>query len=380
MPDRLTALWALLRPAPQAVDRRERLRAALGAAVGIGLSGLLCSLAVGAGPLGLGPGLWLVAPLGASAVLVFALPSSALAQPWAVVGGNTVSALVGVAAGQAIAAPVPAAALAVGAAIGLMLLLRCLHPPGGAMALLTVLIGMRDPAFALMPAALNSLLLVLAGTAWNHATGKRYPHPQGGPARPASAAAPSPDAQDAAELDALLARHNEVLDAPRDLLLDLLRSARWQAHRRRLGALRCGELMSQPPITVGLNTPLDAAWALLRQHRIKALPVVDAAGTLVGIVTLADLVRDAEARGAPLPQAGEPGRPVRDVMSRQVRVASAERPLIELLPLFAQGGHHHLPIVGPGSRLLGILTQSDVVAALADAGPEPGDRPPQPGA
>ena len=380
MPDRLTALWALLRPAPQAVDRRERLRAALGAAVGIGLSGLLCSLAVGAGPLGLGPGLWLVAPLGASAVLVFALPSSALAQPWAVVGGNTVSALVGVAAGQAIAAPVPAAALAVGAAIGLMLLLRCLHPPGGAMALLTVLIGMRDPAFALMPAALNSLLLVLAGTAWNHATGKRYPHPQGGPARPASAAAPSPDAQDAAELDALLARHNEVLDAPRDLLLDLLRSARWQAHRRRLGALRCGELMSRPPITVGLNTPLDAAWALLRQHRIKALPVVDAAGTLVGIVTLADLVRDAEARGAPLPQAGEPGRPVRDVMSRQVRVASAERPLIELLPLFAQGGHHHLPIVGPGSRLLGILTQSDVVAALADAGPEPGGRPPRPGA
>ena len=377
MPDRLTALWALLRPAPQAVDRRERLRAALGAAVGIGLSGLLCSLAVGAGPLGLGPGLWLVAPLGASAVLVFALPSSALAQPWAVVGGNTVSALVGVAAGQAIAAPVPAAALAVGAAIGLMLLLRCLHPPGGAMALLTVLIGMRDPAFALMPAALNSLLLVLAGTAWNHATGKRYPHPQGGAARPAAGAASSPDALDAAELEALLARHNEVLDAPRDLLLDLLRSARWQAHRRRLGALRCGDLMRRPPITVGLNTPLDAAWGLLRQHRIKALPVVDAGGTLVGIVTLADLVRDAEIRGTPLPRAGEPWRPVREVMSRQVRVASADRPLTELLPLFAQGGHHHLPIVGPGSRLLGILTQSDVVAALADAGPD--GTPPRPG-
>ncbi|MBB1162009.1 HPP family protein [Aquariibacter albus] len=377
MSDRLITLWALLRPAPQAVDRREQLRAALGAAVGLGLTGLLCSMLAGAGPWGQGPGLWLVAPLGASAVLVFALPSSALAQPWAVVGGNTVSALVGIAAVHALDAPVPAAALGVGTAIGLMLLLRCLHPPGGAMALLMVLIGMRDPAFAWMPAALNSLLLVLAGVAWNHATGKRYPHPQGGAARPAAGAASSPDALDAAELEALLARHNEVLDAPRDLLLDLLRSARWQAHRRRLGALRCGDLMRRPPITVGLNTPLDAAWGLLRQHRIKALPVVDAGGTLVGIVTLADLVRDAEIRGTPLPRAGEPWRPVREVMSRQVRVASADRPLTELLPLFAQGGHHHLPIVGPGSRLLGILTQSDVVAALADAGPD--GTPPRPG-
>lgn len=375
----LQTLATLLRPAPLAVDRREQARAALGAALGLGLTALLCSLLAGAGPGGLAaPGAlpWLVAPLGASAVLVFALPSSALAQPWAVIGGNTVSAAVGIAAVHAVAAPVPAAGLAVGAAIGLMFLLRCLHPPGGAMALLTVLTGMADPAFVLMPAALNSLLLVLAGVAWNRATGKRYPHPQGTPSPAAPPAAQRQAALDEAELDALLARHNEVLDAPRDLLLDLLRSARWQAHRRRLGALRCGDLMSRPPITVGLATPLDRAWALLRQHRIKALPVVDAGGVLVGIVTLADLVRDAESRGGRLPQADEAPRPVREVMSRQVRVASADRPLIELLPLFAQGGHHHLPIVGPGSRLLGILTQSDVVAALAETGPA--QTPPRP--
>jgi hypothetical protein len=53
---------------------------------------------------------WLVAPLGASAVLVFAVPSSPLAQPWSVIGGNTLSALVGAACAHFIHDPAWAAA------------------------------------------------------------------------------------------------------------------------------------------------------------------------------------------------------------------------------------------------------------------------------
>ena len=44
---------------------------------------------------GNGSGPWMVASLGASAVLVFGMPSSPLAQPWPVLGGSTLSALVG---------------------------------------------------------------------------------------------------------------------------------------------------------------------------------------------------------------------------------------------------------------------------------------------
>ena len=69
----------------------ERVRAVLGAALGVLFA---AGISLWASP---DPALWLIAPIGASAVLVFTAPASPLAQPWPVVGGNTLSALVGVA-------------------------------------------------------------------------------------------------------------------------------------------------------------------------------------------------------------------------------------------------------------------------------------------
>src|SRR5262245_39027013 len=82
--------WHEFLPADAAVGARERWRAALGAALGVLVAALLCRAA---GPAELP---WLVAPIGATALLVFAVPASPFAQPWAAVGGNTVSALVGI--------------------------------------------------------------------------------------------------------------------------------------------------------------------------------------------------------------------------------------------------------------------------------------------
>ena len=127
----LSALW----PAPVLVDGRQRFRAVAGAFVGILVAGIISRMIGDAS--GIGP--WLVAPMGASAVLIFAAPASPLAQPWAVLGGNTVSALVGTACVLLIPDPAVAGAVAVALAIGLMFQLRCLHPPGGASALLMVL-------------------------------------------------------------------------------------------------------------------------------------------------------------------------------------------------------------------------------------------------
>lgn len=123
---------------------------------------------------------WLVAPMGASAVLVLGVPSSPLAQPWSGVGGNTLSALVGIACARWLGPPELAAAVAVavGAAIGLMLALRCLHPPGGAAALMMVPGGITDPWFAVFPVLLNAALLAMAGIAYNNATRRPYPHTQ----------------------------------------------------------------------------------------------------------------------------------------------------------------------------------------------------------
>ena len=345
----LRGLW----PEPLAIDARERLRVVAGAAIGIFVTALLCQFIAGPSTTGLP---WLVAPLGATAVLVFGVPTSPMAQPWAVVAGNTLSALVGIACARWVGPPALAAALAVGVAIALMFALRCLHPPGGACALLAALTGMTDPGFALFPVLANSLLLVAVGLAYHRLTRRVHaPLPAG-----AAASDGDTDASIDADLDAVLARHNQLLDISRDDLKALLEDTQLQAYQRKLANIRCSDIMSRQLITVNAGTPLAVALALFREHRIKALPVVDAAGAIVGIVTPADFVR-AEAAAAVVGQ----------IMTRKVRVASVDRHLVELIPLFGSSGHHHIPIVDTGGRLVGIITQSDVVAALCRPGPPP---------
>jgi len=365
-------------PARMAVDSRERLRVVAGAVFGLLLAALATRLLKGeatALP-------WLIAPMGASAVLVFGVPASPMAQPWSVVGGNTVSALVGIACVQAIGTAPWAAALAVGLAIGAMFALRCLHPPGGASALLVTLSGVHDFHFALVPVLLNSVLLVAAGIAYNNTTRRRYPHGQ-------RSAAPSPDAKaDAAaprvseaDLDAVLARYNQVLDVSRDDLKSLLEQTELLAYRRKMGETRCADIMSRDLATASFGTPLQEAWALLRQRHVKALPVVDRVNRVVGIVTLADFMRGADLdvhqgwaqrlRSLIRPSTtshSDKAEAVGQIMTRQVRVASADRPISELVPLFAATGHHHIPIIDGEQRLVGIITQSDLVAALCRPG------------
>jgi CBS domain-containing membrane protein len=90
--------WQRLGLQQQTVDWRERLRDSLGAMLGLAVSGGVGWLLLG----GADGALWLVAPMGASAVLLFAVPSSPLAQTWPALAGNVLPALVGVAVHQAL--------------------------------------------------------------------------------------------------------------------------------------------------------------------------------------------------------------------------------------------------------------------------------------
>ncbi|HHL18714.1 MAG TPA: HPP domain-containing protein, partial [Thiothrix sp.] len=81
---------------------------------------------------------WVVASMGASAVLLFAVPLGPLSQPWSFVGGHLLSGLIGVTIAQSIPDVIIAGPLAVSVAIFVMYVTRCLHPPGGATALSAV--------------------------------------------------------------------------------------------------------------------------------------------------------------------------------------------------------------------------------------------------
>ena len=163
-------------PAPSQTSPMERLRGTAGALIGIVVTGFIATLWAGGGV----NGVMLMVPIGASAVLVFAVPASPLAQPWPVLVGNTLSAIVGVAMVHAVPSPVLAAGLAVGGAIALMAMTRALHPPGGAVALLAVLGGAHSAGagfeFVLVPVLLNSCLIVIGAIIYNNATGHSYPH------------------------------------------------------------------------------------------------------------------------------------------------------------------------------------------------------------
>jgi len=214
------------RPILAGATLRDRMIACLGALVGIGLTGVVTRLMIGDAV----PALLIGASLGASAVLLFAVPASPLAQPWPVIGGSVISTLTGIAVHHLKLDPMVAGGVAVAGAIGLMSLARCLHPPGGGAALAMVVAGPQVTTagwlFALVPVGVNALLLVAVGWVFHRLVSKHsYPH------RPA---APQPRALDitTADVDRALEQFGEPLDVNREDLRTLTALIAAEAARR----------------------------------------------------------------------------------------------------------------------------------------------------
>ncbi len=356
-----------LLPAPMHISRQEGARVVAGAVIGVLIVAWISRWMGGAMP---GP--WMVASLGASAVLVLGMPTSPMAQPWPVIAGSTLSALVGAACSALVPDAAVAGALAVGLAIAAMLALRCLHPPGASMALYVVLTQSDGLRLAWFPVLLDVVVLVAVAMAFHRLTGRRYPNAQHAP--PAGAGPAGRFTQE--DLDVALQHYNAVLDIGRADLEGLLQLAGKAAFQRTLGELRCADIMSAPVHSVTSELPLKDAWALMRKEQIKAVPVVDGRGWVVGIVTVSDFMRLAhleahEGIGQRLRAlvTGRPQQPrtVSALMSQPVQTARQDQPVMDLVPLFSEAGHHHLPIVNAQSELVGIITQTGLVRALARA-------------
>lgn len=333
---------------------RDIWRAGLGALLGVAITGLAARLLSGGDelvPL-------LVAPIGASAVLLFAVPASPLTQPRSVIGGNVLSALVGVACARFVPEPTLAAALAVALAITLMSLLGCLHPPGGAVALTAVIGG---PAvtglgfgFALAPVGLCSVLMVLAAVAYNNLVGRTYPHRVRAPVSPHATADPVPDARvgyTPADLDSALAQYGELLDVSREDLDLLFRQVEMQTHKRLHSQILCGEIMSRDVISVDLHQSAKSALAHMRAHDLRAVPVIDAQRRVVGMVRRAEL------------QAAGEGE-VAAALDPLVHRVGEGTPIEALLPLLSGGRVHEAMVVGEDGVLEGVITQTDLLAVL----------------
>lgn len=198
------AVLSLLGVESRPASHRERWLAMAGGVLGIALVFGAAALY----PLGPG-GTLVVASMGASAVLVFAVPHGALAQPWPVLAGHLLSAFIGVSVAQLVLAPALAGPLAVGLAILGMHYSRCLHPPGGATALAAVIGGPEIQGlgygYLLAPVLVNAALLLVAGVLLNYPfRWRRYP---------AALAAPAPETVGGEAADASGLGHEDLLYA-----------------------------------------------------------------------------------------------------------------------------------------------------------------------
>ena len=375
----LNSVLLSLLPARSNTSQRQRLRASVGALLGLLITSFAAHYLLGDNAM------WLVAPVGASSVLLFCLPASPMAQPWAVIGGNVVSGMMGVACVQFFGPGPLAAALATPLAIAAMYALRCLHPPGGATALMMVIGGPAVHAMGyrlpLGPVLVDCVLVVLAAIVYNNLTGRRYPHSQ-------QLAHPNPHATkdevptvrfgfQPEDLDAVLRQYNQELDISRDDLEELFLKTEMRAYQRRFGIITCGDIMSKDVVTAEFATPLADAWREMRQHRIAAVPVLNRVRRVIGIVTtsdfmahgglddyhgmrrqLLDFLRPSGTTHSEKPEV------VGQIMVKHPRTASIDTPITELVPLMADSGFHHIPVLDHEDRFAGIVTQSDVVAAL----------------
>lgn len=172
----LHELRALLGVERNTTSHAEKLISGLG-----GLVGILAVCSVSLLICGEGPGtVLLVTSMGASAVLLFAVPHGALSQPWAVIGGHVLSAFIGVTCQRLFPEYFWTSALAVGLAVAAMHYLRCIHPPGGATALGAVIGGPDIHAlgylYLLTPILLNVAAIMTAAILFNGLFAwRRYP-------------------------------------------------------------------------------------------------------------------------------------------------------------------------------------------------------------
>ncbi|MGR3633404.1 MAG: HPP family protein [Limimaricola soesokkakensis] len=359
--------WQHLYPALPAPQGAEQLRAGFGALIGISLCAALVSLGSG----WTGSHLILVAPLGATAVLVFCVPNSPLAQPWSAVVGNVTSALVALLVLRFVPAPW-ATGGAVGAAIVAMMLMRALHPPGGAVALLMALdpapVLEAGPLFALMPVGVTTAALVLAAVIYNRMTGRAYPFRQpdtDGTQDPALRLGLSTE-----QLGALLERFNQSTNVGIADLGRLLAAAEAEAAQHRFAGTTCANVMTRNLITVRPDTTWTEAARLFRHHAIKSLPVVEEDMTLCGLVLQSDLLAPmVDGSGLGAPQQNPAPSIVADVMRAADCAVPHDLAVGILLNRLAAQGSEVIPVERNG-QLVGILTRSDMIRLLLSGAEE----------
>lgn len=373
---RKTGLFSKLFPQQATVTHRERVLSGLGGMLAIFLTTLIAQHYIGGVTLP-----FMLASMGASSVLLFGAPHSPLSQPWAFTGGHLVSAFVGITCATTIPNVYLAAGLSVGLSISAMYYLRCLHPPGGATALLTVIGDQKIHSlgfhFMLMPVLANVVILLGVALLINNLIpGRRYPanidlpgkadHPHGD-----SKPSPVKLSFDREDLVVALREMDGYIDVNSEDLTRIYGLATLHAHQRGFGGMSLGDIMTHDVVTATVDTDIRSLWALMNKHGIRGVPITDQDGKVAGMVTIVDFLNAVDwricesivQRMKHLFSRKSPPT-VKRIMSTPVISARVDMPLTDAFLIFSEHGINHLPVTEADGRLIGIVTRLDLLSTF----------------
>lgn len=317
----------------------------------------------------------IVSSIGASAALLFIVPHSPLAQPWPLIGGQLVSAFVG----MACAIYIPDAALASGCAVSAsflaMLLLRCLHPPGASTALAPIMGGAPLIAigydFVWQPVAINVAVILIMSLILNRWL-LRIDYPVA--TTPKETKTKNLSHQD---IKHALKAMNTFIDVTENDLMQLLTHAETYRFERLNNAFSCADIMDKTVLTVNAKTTIEKAWRLMYSKQLKAMPVVDKSHHVIGIITWSDFFKFINLspyesvaekflrfiRRRPNKVTQKP-KLVGDIMSTAVTTLLEQSHIDDLIALMSIQGYRQIPIINNDQRLVGIICQTHLITTL----------------
>ncbi|MGE8542296.1 MAG: HPP family protein [Acinetobacter sp.] len=347
-----------LKPNFKVLPLKERLLCGLGAFIGLTLSSFISWLALG------DLNAWYIAPMGASSVLLFAVPASPLAQPWNMVVGNSVAGVIGVTCALFIPNLTEAFSVAVALAIILMMTTDSLHPPSGAVAITAVLGGpaVRDLGyfFVLYPVMLNSILLMFAAIVYNRGMGKTYPQKAQLNSRSAEPTPTQKVTIQPADIQHALAQQTQLLDISQYDLQKIILDAQVLANARAVNTFSCRDIMTQHVISLRAEDDIQSALEKFKQVNLMSLPVVTDLERLVGTLALSDVVEWFKRAADPKASWEEH---VYQIMDHQVVTVQPDHPIQDLVPYFVERSFNYIPVVEQ-QRLIGMISRADMIAAL----------------
>ncbi|MGR3978378.1 HPP family protein [Acinetobacter sp. 1207_04] len=347
-----------LKPNFKVLPFKDRVLCGFGALIGLAISSLISWHVLG------GFNAWYIAPMGASSVLLFAVPASPLAQPWNVVIGNTIAGVIGVSCALFIAEPTLAFSLAVALTIFLMMSTDSLHPPSGAVAITAVMGGesihQLGYAFVFYPVLLNSILLLIVAVIYNRMLGKQFPQVAQINTRSKDPTPTQKVTIQPQDIKDALADQTELLDISEYDLQKIILKAQENANARQVGDYLCQDIMSKDVIFLHAEDDIHKALDKFKQVNLMSLPVVNVDNELVGTLALYEVVEwfkgstDVHTSWQHL---------VKQIMNLQVVTVQPQQPIQDLIPYFVERSFNYIPVVD-GKKIVGIISRADMIAAM----------------